>query len=67
MISLNKKKQKKWKILKNIQIKNEKKNCRPIAKLENFLKVDAALVDTVNDVLVDPIQDQRNYAHHGRL
>ena len=52
---------------KKYSYKKEEKKCRPVAKLENFLKVDAALVDTVNDVLVDPIQDQRNYAHHGRL
>ena len=44
-----------------------KKAVWPVAELEYFLKVDAALVDTVDDVLVDPVQDQRNYAHHGRL
>ena len=39
----------------------------PIAEFEDFLEVGPPLVDAVDDVLVDPVQDERHHAHHRGL
>jgi len=38
-----------------------------VEELECFLEVVSSFVNTVNDVLVDSVEDEGNDAHHGRF